>query len=190
MNAHTTSARLRFMAISAGVERCPMCQREQDSADHIFGRCGTVRRAKALILASPSYQSTCGFRELTLAEHHLDGVADGQMAQAILALNSAILRTRWLSQKEQFANIDDAANHICDLFFAPGIGESRISKSRRERRRSRLQAPPDRTGYVLYRTDGVARGQGRGRQRGPSRCGRGAVCFGLRHAVSAQALEA
>ena len=186
MNAHATSARLRFIRDGLAVDVCPLCEREQDSVDHIFGRCGVVMRAKAVLV---SHVGSADLSALTVPRHNLQGIPNGQQAQCILRLDSAILSARWLCRSRQFASEADAVAHICDLFDAPGLSGSVPAKNRQQRRQERRKPPIERPGFALYRTDGAARGQG-GRRRGPARSGWGAVCLGQQPADEADRLEA
>ena len=88
-----------------------------------------------------------------------------------------MLRTRELCKDHKFDGDDDKIRHICDLYIAPGLRASVRGTTRKERRQQRVRSPPERPGMILYRTDGAARGQGRGG--GDAVSGWGAACFGL-----------
>ncbi len=110
--------------------------------------------------------------------HYLQGILDKTVAGALLRINSVILRLRWLRMKGlAFNNAEDMVRHGVQLYVNEGLRCTRPSTTRAERKHARLIPPPVRRGFVLYRSDGAARGQG-GTSQQRAGSGWGAVCFG------------
>jgi ribonuclease HI len=83
------------------------------------------------------------------------------------------LRTKGLN----FNNTEDIIRHGVQLYFHEHLRCTKPTTTQKERKRQRLKPPSRRSGFVLYRSDGAARGQGR-QSDVPVGCGWGAVCFG------------
>jgi ribonuclease HI len=114
----------------------------------------------------------------TPENHYLEGVRDTQSVNALMRINSVIVRLRLLRTRGlTFNNEDDIVRYGAQLYFNDGLRGTRPTASRPERKRERLRPPVRRRGFVLYRTDGAARGQGS--TTSESTCsGWGAACFG------------
>jgi hypothetical protein len=79
----------------------------------------------------------------------------------ILKFNSVVFRLRSLLRMgHEFDSTEMLFRHGMELLNHPELYNAKRCRNRKERRRLRITAPERRPGYVLYRSDGAARGQG------------------------------
>jgi ribonuclease HI len=148
--------------------------------DHFIATCGDDLIA--------SLESSLADKGVTLGQafaqtwtpenHYLQGVRDTQSMNALMRINSAIVRLRLLRTRGlTFNNEDDIVKYGAQLYFTERLRGTRPNPSRLERKRGRIRPPDRRRGFALYRSDGAARGQGSTASENTG-SGWGAVCFG------------
>jgi ribonuclease HI len=114
----------------------------------------------------------------TPENHYLQGVQDSQSINALMRINSVIVRLRLLRTRGlTFDNEDDIVTHGAQPYFNERLRGTRPTAYRLERKHGRLRPPDRRRGFNLYRSDGAARGQGSITVEHVG-SGWGAVCFG------------
>ena len=98
---------------------------------------------------------------------------DGEQARTAVAVIHAILRCRAVLRKGlSFGSQSQVVDHVVQLVQHPWIACASNTVTRTERSRLRgRQPPPDFLGAIVYRSDGAARGQGRGGSTGAASFG-------------------
>lgn len=93
--------------------------------------------------------------------HYLQGIDDPSAISALMRMNKVIMRLRSLRTRGlRFDSSEDLVKHGAQLYFREHLRCTRPTTNCLERKRQRLKPPPCRRGFVLYRSDGAARGQG------------------------------
>ena len=158
-NAVPTARRYRFFR-EEPVSVCCFCNAGEDSLEHLCN-CAVVGRAYTSVLTATG---VAGGSPWGRGVMFLQETMDGEQCRTVAAVVHAVLRCRsFLIRGLSFGSTERVVEHVLQLVQHPWIACASRTNTRAQRSLLRGRCPPPEfTGAVVYRSDGAARGQGRG----------------------------
>jgi len=166
-HGHLTSDRLVRAGVLLQPSACPLCGwTDDDTLEHIFHRCPTVKEAGALL--PPTLQ-----RLLTEDYLFFQQEVNAEDLRWVLSFYSAVWSVRQTcSRTDVRPPTSQCARTIYTATLRPWLNAAEATLDRRARRRLRIRAPRPVTNAFLYRSDGACR-----RERGRIRAGWGVAMW-------------
>ena len=170
LNGEMTTHRMHT-AVAVQIVGCPFCAEQDGDSTLHRDTCEFLRQCRLRLFCDHEGDvAMLGPDPWTPDQLWLQAQLEGgRELQQMLAYLNAVVRCRSLIIRGySFRGLEDIVNHLRRLSDDPWLVGSPLMHDRSERRRLRALPPIVRPGWVVYASDGAARGQGSGHVRGAS----------------------